>query len=58
MNGLSNIQLQIPHIKSHALSSNGPAGGIRGHPRRLTKQLTRTKNRDCFLINRVEQITS
>ncbi|RNA30340.1 hypothetical protein BpHYR1_046180 [Brachionus plicatilis] len=44
-----------PNI-DHALTSNGLAGGIRGHQRRLTKQMTRIRIRENFLTNRVVKV--
>ncbi|RNA16793.1 RNA-directed DNA polymerase from mobile element jockey-like [Brachionus plicatilis] len=52
-NDFSSVVWHNQTLKSNSLTSEGPAGGIRGHQHRMTKQLTKTKQRDNFLINRV-----
>ena len=40
-------------LKSNSLTSEGPASGILGHQHRMTKQFTKTKQRDNFLTKRI-----
>ncbi|RNA06139.1 hypothetical protein BpHYR1_019612 [Brachionus plicatilis] len=61
VNNCSNFSLDPKFFKlisniSHTLTSNGSAGGIRGHQRRLTKQMTRIRIRENFLTNRVMKV--
>ena len=51
--GLSRVDWHNPNKIMNSLSINGPAGNIRGQKHRIVKQLTRIKQRENFMTNRV-----
>ena len=51
-NRYNSVVCSNPNNKSRAVDNEGPAGGVRGHHYRLTKDRT-TKQREMFFSNRV-----
>ena len=51
--GISAVDWYNPNKFCNAVNLDGPAGGIRGNNHRITKQLTRIRQREFFLTNRV-----
>ena len=52
-NGLSRVDWHNPNKLMSSLSSDGPAGNIRGQKHILVKQYTRISQRKHFVLNRV-----
>ena len=51
--GMSSVNWNNPNKWCRSMGNEGPAGGIRGHQLRLTKQITKCKQRENFFTNRI-----
>ena len=52
-NGISKLDLHNPNKLCNSISVMGPAGNLRRPKHRLVKQMTKIKQRENFLLNRV-----
>ena len=52
-NCISKLDCHNPNKLCNSLKAEGPAGNIRGSKHRLVKQITKIKQRENFLSNRV-----